>query len=98
MGNWLKNLINKVASQETETNSEKEFERKIKANDWIGNILKEDEEALAKEAEQTQAEIEEVKGVKKDAAYEVGDSEKDTIGKDYELRINPQRHDHDGRA
>src|SRR5579863_5063198 len=64
--NWLRDLLNKKAYQET--NQEQEFQRKVKAHDWILNLPEPEE-------------------IEKQAAYEVGDTQAETIEKDYELAV-----------
>jgi hypothetical protein len=66
MAKWLDDLLNKKASQET--NQEQEFQRKVKAHDWILNLPEPEE-------------------IEKQAAYEVGDTQAETIEKDYELAV-----------
>ncbi len=91
---WLKKLLNiyKVAGKETETTQEKEFERKVAANDWINDVMNIDEEDIDEDATAEQIELEELKGFKsetitKESAFELGDTPEETIKKDYLLKI-----------
>jgi hypothetical protein len=84
MSNWIKNLINKVAGTDPEPQSTKP----VKDNGWISDVMNINEDEISQEENDAQAEMEEVRGVKKAAgAYAEGDSEEDTIEKLYELRV-----------
>jgi len=63
--NWIADLFsNKPIEKEAEViNQQTEWDRKIKANDWIKNTLSIDEDQVTKEAELQQKAAEEVRGV-----------------------------------
>jgi hypothetical protein len=83
---WMDSILSGKVNKEAELISQGEnaadhFERKVQAHDWIKGVSELDPEAVEKEYQAKLAE--EAKMLGKTAAYEMGETPKETIEKDY---------------
>ncbi len=82
---FLNEKSEKTASKK-EANEVK-VDQKVLKNNWAVPLMDVDDKELERQAIEAQAAEEEARGFKKEGAYEVGDSQADTIEKDYKLKV-----------
>jgi len=92
MSNWLTKLLfgKSIEKEAEQTDSKKEFQRKIENSTWIDDVMKLNEAEIQTEAEKADEEEADVRlGVEKTAGvYHVGETEEEEIHNDYKLKIS----------
>lgn len=84
--NWIFKMIKKATQLKAEENAE-EQDKQVQ-NDMFKDVMDIDEEKLKQEAEVQQAGMEEAHGFEKEAAYNLNDTEAETVKLDYKLEIS----------